>query len=129
MEAATTDLNAASLILATAAVLVAIMGSTLTIITLMFRQFNRHEDSDPPRTTPNPISAKPGSGLSQRSVADDAAACRTRALPAGGGAVSYLAQVVVSPARDTAVVVQFSQRAPWSLRCSPSGFPGSGSAA
>ena len=45
MEAATTDPNAASLILATSAVLVAIVGSTLTIITLMFRQFNRHEDS------------------------------------------------------------------------------------
>ena len=30
------------------------MGSTLTIITLMFRQFNRHEDSDPPPDDPEP---------------------------------------------------------------------------
>ena len=39
------DVNMASLLLATAAVLVAIVGSTLTIVTLMFRQSNRHEDS------------------------------------------------------------------------------------
>ena len=39
------DVNMASLLLATAAVLAAIVGSTLTIVTLMFRQSNRHEDS------------------------------------------------------------------------------------
>ena len=45
MDAAAMDVNVASLLLATAAVLVAIAGSTLTIVTLMFRQSNRHEDS------------------------------------------------------------------------------------
>ena len=45
MDAAAMDVNMASLLLATAAVLVAIVGSTLTIVTLMFRQSNRHEDS------------------------------------------------------------------------------------
>ena len=45
MDAAAMDVNMASLLLATAAVLVAIAGSTLTIVTLMFRQSNRHEDS------------------------------------------------------------------------------------
>ena len=41
MEAATTDLNAASLILATVAVLVAIMGSTLTMVIMMYRLYGR----------------------------------------------------------------------------------------
>ena len=45
MDATAMDVNMASLLLATAAVLVAIVGSTLTIVTLMFRQSNRHEDS------------------------------------------------------------------------------------
>ena len=45
MDATAMDVNMASLLLATAAVLVAIAGSTLTIVTLMFRQSNRHEDS------------------------------------------------------------------------------------
>ena len=45
MDAAAMDVNMASLLLATAAVLVAIVGSTLMIVTLMFRQSNRHEDS------------------------------------------------------------------------------------
>ena len=45
MDATAIDVNMASLLLATAAVLVAIVGSTLTIVTLMFRQSNRHEDS------------------------------------------------------------------------------------
>ena len=45
MDATAMDVNMASLLLATAAVLVAIVGSTLTIVTLIFRQSNRHEDS------------------------------------------------------------------------------------
>ena len=45
METVTTDINMASLLLVTAALLVAIMGSTLTIVTLMFRQSSRHETS------------------------------------------------------------------------------------
>ena len=45
MDATAMDVNVASLLLATAAVLVAIVGSTLTIVTLMFRQSNRHGDS------------------------------------------------------------------------------------
>ena len=45
MDATAMDVNMASLLLATAAVLVAIVGSTFTIVTLMFRQSNRHEDS------------------------------------------------------------------------------------
>ena len=45
MDATAMDVNMASLLLATAAVLAAIVGSTLMIVTLMFRQSNRHEDS------------------------------------------------------------------------------------
>ena len=45
MDATAMDVNMASLLLATAAVLAAIVGSTLTIVTLMFRQSSRHEDS------------------------------------------------------------------------------------
>ena len=45
MDATAIDVNMASLLLATAAVLVVIVGSMLTIATLMFRQSNRHEDS------------------------------------------------------------------------------------
>ena len=40
MEPVTTDINMASLLLATAAVLVAILGSTVTTVILIFRQSN-----------------------------------------------------------------------------------------
>ena len=40
MEPVTTDINMASLLLATAAILVTILGSTITTVVLIFRQFN-----------------------------------------------------------------------------------------
>ncbi len=42
MDTSTLDFNTLTLLVT---LLVAIMGSTLTIVSLMFRQFNRHEES------------------------------------------------------------------------------------
>ena len=47
MDTSTLDFNTLTL-------LVAIVGSTLMIVTLMVRQSNRHEDSDPHPDDPEP---------------------------------------------------------------------------
>ena len=45
MDTTTLDFNTLALLVAILTLLVAIMGSTITIVSLMFRQSTRHEDS------------------------------------------------------------------------------------
>ena len=65
MDTSTLDFNTLTL-------LVAIVGSTLMIVTLMVRQSNRHEDSDPHPDDPEPRRSAARRLAAFALVADDA---------------------------------------------------------